>query len=151
MKPFIKDFVEKYITQEMIDLAKNNADEMGLENVEFRLGDIENLPLEDEIVDVIISNCVINLAPDKDKVFREAYRVLKNGGRMIISDIVTEGELPKEIREDRDAWAGCIAGALDEKLYLEKIFNVGFRDVQMSSKIPCMGNVFSAQIKASKH
>lgn len=138
------------MTQDMIDLAKKNADEMGLENVEFRLGDIENLPVEDESVDVIISNCVINLSPDKDKVFSEAFRVLKPGGRMMVSDIVSEGELPRDIREDPDAWAGCIAGALDEKVYLEKIRGAGFRDIQVLSKRRFMDIVNSIEVEAHK-
>ena len=138
------------MTQDMIDLARKNADEAGLENVEFRLGDIEDLPVESGSVDVIISNCVINLAPDKDKVFREAYRVLRPGGRMMVSDIVTKGELPKDIREDPDAWAGCVAGALDESVYLEKLRGVGFKDVKVLSKTSFMDIVASAQIEAHK-
>jgi len=138
------------MTQDMIDLARKNANEAGFENVEFRLGDIEDLPVESGSVDVIISNCVINLAPDKDKVFREAYRVLKPGGRMMVSDIVTKEELPKEIREDPDAWAGCVAGALDEAAYLKKLSDVGFRDAKVVSETLFMEIVASAQIEAHK-
>ena len=138
------------MTEEMVKLARRNAVEMGLENVEFRLGEIENLPVEDESVDVIISNCVINLSPDKDRVFSEAFRVLKPGGRMIISDIVSEGELPQEIREDPDAWAGCIGGALDEKIYLEKIGKAGFRDIRVQSKRGFMDIVNSIEVEAHK-
>jgi SAM-dependent methyltransferase len=138
------------MTQDMIDLARKNADEAGFENVEFRLGDIEDLPVESGSVDVIISNCVINLAPDKDRVFKEAYRVLRAGGRVMVSDIVTKGELPKEIREDPDAWAGCVAGALDEDVYIEKLRSAGFKDVKVLSKTSFMDIVSSAQIEAHK-
>ena len=138
------------MTQEMIDLAKKNADKIELRNVEFRLGDAEDLPVEDESVDVIISNCVINLAPDKDRVFSEAYRVLKPGGRMTISDIVTDGDLPQAVRDDPDAWAGCVAGALDMEEYLEKIRNAGFKEVSVLSKRPFMRQVYSAEIEAHK-
>jgi len=101
--------------------------------VEFRLGDMEKLPVGDESVDVIISNCVINLSPDKSKVFQEAYRVLKPKGRLIVSDIVSEGVLPDEIKCDPDAWACCIAGALEQREYLEKIKKAGFEDVEVVS------------------
>jgi ubiquinone/menaquinone biosynthesis C-methylase UbiE len=138
------------MTQDMIDLARKNAEEAGFDNVEFRLGDIENLPVESGSVDVIISNCVINLAPDKDKVFKEAYRVLRAGGRVMVSDIVTKGELPKEIREDPDAWAGCVAGALDEAVYVGKLRSAGFRDVKVLSKTSFMDIVSSAEIEAHK-
>ncbi len=138
------------MTQDMIDLAKKNADDMGLKNVEFRLGEIEDLPVEDESVDVIISNCVINLSPDKDKVFDEAYRVLKPGGRIIISDIVTNGELPPEVRNDPDAWAECIAGAIDEEEYLNKIADAGFEDIHVLSKKSYTDRIFSAEIEANK-
>jgi ubiquinone/menaquinone biosynthesis C-methylase UbiE len=138
------------MTQGMIDLARKNADDAGFENVEFRLGDIEDLPVDSGSVDVIISNCVINLAPDKDRVFKEAYRVLRAGGRVMVSDIVTKGELPKEIREDPDAWAGCVAGALDEAIYIEKLRSAGFKDVKVLSKTDFMDIVSSAQIEAHK-
>lgn len=138
------------MTQDMIDLARKNADEIGIENAEFRLGDIEDLPVEDGTVDIIISNCVINLAPDKDKVFGEAHRVLKPGGRIMVSDIVTDGELPPSVKDDPDAWAACVAGALDEQEYLGKIKNAGFRDVNVVSKRSFMGLVYSAEIEAFK-
>ncbi len=138
------------MTDEMVELARRNAENMGLMNVEFRLGEIENLPVEDESVDVIISNCVINLSPDKDSVFSEAFRVLRPGGRMIVSDIVSEGELPREIREDPDAWAECIAGALDEGVYLEKIRKAGFVNVQVKSKRQFMELVNSVEVEAHK-
>jgi SAM-dependent methyltransferase len=138
------------MTGEMIQLAKENAERMKTENVEFRLGEIENLPLEDEMVDVIISNCVINLSPDKDKVFSEAFRVLKPGGRLLISDIVTHGELPSEIRENLEMWAACVAGALDEKDYLQKIRNAGFKEVEVIAKNDFMGMVSSIKVRAYK-
>jgi len=138
------------MTQEMLDLASKNADELGLENVEFRKGDIEDLPVEDETVDVIISNCVINLAPDKDKVFSEAYRVLKPGGRIMVSDIVTDGELPESIRSDPDAWAACVSGALDVNDYTGKIQNAGFENVKVVDKRGFRGVVFSAEVEAYK-
>lgn len=118
------------MTQEMIELAQKNAQKAGAQNVEFRLGEMEDMPLEDESIDVIISNCVINLSPDKDKVFAEAYRVLKPGGRMVISDLVTEGDLPPTVRQSVEAWAGCVAGALDKREYLEKVQAAGFVDLK---------------------
>jgi len=138
------------MTEEMVQLAKENAEKMKAENVEFRLGEIENLPLEDEMVDVIISNCVINLSPDKDKVFREAFRVLKPGGRLLISDIVTQGELPKEIRENLEMWAACVAGALDEKDYIQKIMDAGFEKVEVIAKNDFMAMVSSIKVRAYK-
>lgn len=119
------------MTKEMVDKATRIANEHGYQNVEFYLGEMENLPLEDESVDVIISNCVINLCPDKSKVFSEAYRVLKPGGRVVISDIVSEGALPEEIKSDLDAWACCIGGTIEEKEYLEKMKQAGFKDIQV--------------------
>lgn len=137
------------MTPEMIQKAKKNAEKLGVKNVEFRAGDIEDMPIEDESVDVIISNCVINLAPDKDKVFREAYRVLKPEGRMLLSDIVSEGELPREVRDDAEAWAGCIAGALPEKKYLQSIEQAGFVNVKVVSKVR-LGLISSDKIEAHK-
>jgi SAM-dependent methyltransferase len=121
------------MTEEMVDKAKNIARDHGYHNVEFRLGEIENLPVEDESVDVILSNCVINLSPNKSKVFREAYRVLKPDGRLIVSDIVSEGVLPAEIKNNPDAWATCIGGALEQQEYLQKVRKAGFEDVQVLS------------------
>ncbi len=138
------------MTEEMVQLAKENAERMKVENVEFRLGEIENLPVEDGAVDVIISNCVINLSPDKDKVFSEAFRVLRPGGRMLISDIVSQGELPDEIRENLEMWAACVAGALDEKVYLQKIMNAGFEKVEVIAKNDFMGMVSSLKVRAYK-
>ncbi len=117
------------MTQEMIDRASANAVKADYTNVEFRLGDIESLPLEEATVDVTISNCVINLAPDKRRVFSEIYRVLKNGGHFTVSDIVTFGNVPEKIRKDVELWAGCIAGALDQNEYLKIIKEIGFKNI----------------------
>jgi len=122
------------MTEEMIKKANKTAKKYGYKNVEFRLGEIENLPVDDNSVDVIISNCVINLSPDKLRTYKEAYRVLKPGGRILISDLVTEGELPEKIRKNLDAWAGCIAGALEKKKYIRTIRKAGFRKVKIVSQ-----------------
>jgi SAM-dependent methyltransferase len=122
------------MTPDMIKLARRNAKKIGATNVEFRYGEMEEIPLPDESVNVIISNCVINLSPDKDAVFREANRVLQPGGRISISDIVVDGELPQPIRDSLNAWAGCIAGALDEDDYLDKIRAAGFEAVSVQSR-----------------
>jgi arsenite methyltransferase len=114
------------MTEEMIAKARILAKEHGYSNVEFRLGDIEKMPLGDGSVDVIISNCVINLAPDKSKVFKEAYRVLKNGGKLYVSDIVLLGKLTAEQLNDEDLLSGCVAGALQKEDYLGKIQQAGF-------------------------
>ena len=121
------------MTEEMVEKARGIARDYGYHNVEFRLGEIEQLPLEDDSVDAIISNCVINLSTDKSKVFREAYRALKPGGRLTVSDIVSEGVIPDEIKNDPDAWTGCIAGALQQQEYLERIKKAGFAHVQILS------------------
>lgn len=121
------------MTGEMVAKAERIAKNHGYSNVEFRLGEIEKLPVGDESVDVIISNCVINLAPDKSKVFQEAYRALKPEGRLTVSDIVCERALPDEIKNDPDAWACCIGGALEQGEYLKKIREAGFEDVQVLS------------------
>ena len=117
------------MTPEMIALARRNATKVGAANVEFRQGMIESIPLDDATVDVIISNCVINLSPDKDAVFREAFRVLRPGGRLQVSDIVWTRPVPDGVRDDMEQWAGCIAGALVESEYLGKISAAGFTDV----------------------
>mgnify|MGYP001814543631 CR=1 FL=1 len=121
------------MTGEMVEKANGIAGDHAYHNVEFRLGEIEKLPVEDESVDAIISNCVINLSPDKAKVFGEARRVLKLGGRLIVSDIVSEGALPDEIRNDSNAWACCIGGALEQQEYLGQIRKAGFGEVQVLS------------------
>ena len=120
------------MTAQMIEKARANKAKMGIKNVEFRLGEIEHLPVADDTVDVIISNCVINLSPDKPQVIREAYRALKPGGRLSVSDIVTDGLLPNEIKNNLSAWAGCVAGALDVKDYIAAIEEAGFEDVELT-------------------
>jgi SAM-dependent methyltransferase len=114
------------MTDEMLALAEENKRKSGLANVEFLKGEIEHIPLPDNSVDVIISNCVINLSADKDQVLREAFRVLRPGGRLAVSDIVTRGEIPPAIRRSIELWVGCIAGALDEQEYLGKLRAAGF-------------------------
>jgi len=121
------------MTEEMVDKAEEIARNYSYRNVEFRLGEIESLPVKDESVDVVISNCVINLSPDKSKVFQEAYRALKPGGRLTVSDIVSERALPDDIKIDSNAWACCIGGALEQQKYLEKIKEAGFEDVRVLS------------------
>ena len=122
------------MTPDMIRLAQRNAKKVGAANVEFRLGEMEDIPLLDESVDVVISNCVINLSPDKDMVFREVYRVLRPGGRLSVSDVVVDGDLPQAIRDRLDAWAACVSGALDESEYLNKIRAAGFERVEVLSR-----------------
>ncbi|MCK9391331.1 MAG: arsenite methyltransferase [Syntrophales bacterium] len=119
------------MTPEMLDKARANAQKGGYQNVEFRLGEIENLPVADNTADIIISNCVINLSPDKGRVFREAFRVLKPGGRLMVSDIVLLKELPAALQESVAAYTGCVAGALMKEDYLQKIAAAGFGEVQI--------------------
>ncbi len=119
------------MTPEMLDKARENVRKGNYENVEFRLGEIENLPVANNSVDVIISNCVINLSQDKPKVFKEAFRVLKPGGRLMVSDIVLLGDLPQEILNSVEAYVGCIAGASKKSDYLEAIKAAGFRQVKV--------------------
>ncbi|MDA8233590.1 MAG: arsenite methyltransferase [Clostridia bacterium] len=122
-------------TPEMVRLAKAHAGEMGLDNVEFLLGDIGQIPLEDNSVDVIISNCVINLALDKDTVFQEAYRVLKPGGLITFSDIVLYGELPEIVRSSIQNWAGCLAGALNKDEMINKMKVAGLKDLTVTQEV----------------
>ena len=119
------------MTDEMLALANENKRKAGAENVEFLLGEIENIPLPDNTVDVIISNCVINLSADKDLVLREAFRVLKPGGRFAVSDVVTRGEIAAAVRESVLAWVGCIAGALEENEYRGKLATAGFEQIEI--------------------
>ena len=119
------------MTDEMLALANENKRKAGAENVEFMKGEIENIPLPDNSVDVIISNCVINLSADKDRVLREAFRVLKPGGRLAVSDVVTRGEIKPEIRKNVLLWVGCVAGALDENEYRGKLASAGFEQVEI--------------------
>ncbi|MCF7870245.1 MAG: arsenite methyltransferase [Candidatus Omnitrophica bacterium] len=122
------------MTDEMLDKARTNAKKGGYDNVEFRLGEIEKLPIEDSVIDVIISNCVINLSPDKEDVFKEAFRVLKPGGRLMVSDLVLEKELSKEIKESVEAYLGCLAGAVKKDKYLHLIDAAGFKDIKVISE-----------------
>ncbi len=117
------------MTDAMLQLARQNQQQAGVSNVEFLKGEIENVPLPDETVDVIISNCVVNLSGDKDKVFSEAFRVLKPGGRLAISDVVSQREVPASIRASMEHWIGCIAGALDVSDYRARLEKAGFMDV----------------------
>lgn len=119
------------MTPEMVEKAKANAEKGGFQNVEFRLGEIENLPVSGSEVDVIISNCVINLSPEKGKVFKEAFRVLKPGGRLMVSDLVLLKPLPEIVRQSVEAYVGCIAGAVMKDEYLAAIMDAGFRDLRV--------------------
>jgi SAM-dependent methyltransferase len=117
------------MTEEMLDLARENQRKAGVENVEFLKGEIESIPLPDNSVDVVISNCVINLSADKDKVLREAFRVLKPGGRFAVSDVVVRGDVPEQVRRSIEMWVGCIAGALHDDEYIGKLAKAGFGNV----------------------
>ena len=119
------------MTDEMLALARENQRQAGVENVEFLKGEIENIPLPDHSVDVIISNCVINLSADKDRVLHEAFRVLKPGGRFAVSDVVTRGEVPADVRQNVLLWVGCIAGALEDSDYAAKLANAGFAGIDI--------------------
>lgn len=119
------------MTDDMLALARENQRQAGVTNVEFLKGEIEHIPLPDTAVDVIISNCVINLSADKDRVLREAMRVLKPGGRLAVSDVVVRGDVPEEVRKSMLLWVGCIAGALEENEYLAKLRNAGFENVSI--------------------
>jgi arsenite methyltransferase len=119
------------MTDEMLALAEENKKKSGLMNVEFLKGEIENIPLPDNTVDVIVSNCVINLSGDKDRVLREAFRVLKPGGRFAISDVVVRGEVPEQIRKSMELWVGCVAGALSDTEYQQKLAAAGFDSIDI--------------------
>jgi SAM-dependent methyltransferase len=121
------------MTDEMLALAEENKRKSGLTNVEFLKGEIENIPLPDNSVDVIVSNCVINLSGDKDRVLREAFRVLKPGGRFAISDVVVRGEVPEEISKSMELWVGCVAGALSDTEYQQKLAAAGFESVDIEA------------------
>jgi len=120
------------MTPEMLERARSSAKRLNLSNVEFRQGYIEELPVDSNTVDIIISNCVINLSPDKSKVFAETFRVLKPGGKLAVSDIVTDGPLPDSVRKSLSAWAGCVAGAVDAKEYIGMMEAVGFTNVSIN-------------------
>lgn len=119
------------MTEEMLALARENQKKAGLENAEFLKGEIENIPLPGSSVDVIVSNCVINLSADKDKALREAFRVLKPGGRFAVSDVVVRGDVPAPIRRSMELWVGCIAGALKDSDYIQKLAQAGFDDIHI--------------------
>ncbi|MCX6011500.1 MAG: arsenite methyltransferase, partial [Chloroflexi bacterium] len=144
------------MTPEMIEKARENARQGGYMNVEFRLGDIENLPVADNSVDVVISNCVINLVPDKRRVFKETFRVLKPGGRLMVSDIVLLRELPDVIKNSVEAYIGCLSGAIMRDEYIGAIEAAGFQDVRIADEtsfpVDCMANDPTAKviIKSSK-
>jgi len=142
------------MTPEMLDKARENADKGGYRNVEFRLGEIENLPVADKTVDIVISNCVINLSSDKKRVFTEAFRVLKPGGRLMVSDIVLSQELPQFIKNSVAGYVGCISGAILKEKYLDAIHEAGFYDVtvidETSFPIELMLNDAEAQTLIKK-
>jgi arsenite methyltransferase len=124
------------LTPEMIAKANKNKEKLGFKNVEFYLGEIEEMPLENNIADVVISNCVLNLVPDKKKAFSEMYRITKPGGHFCVSDIVLKGELPKGLQDSAAMYAGCVAGAMQQEDYLGQISQAGFKDIQIKkSKI----------------
>ena len=120
------------MTPEMLEKARASAKRMGVTNVEFRQGFLEDLPVDDNSIDVVISNCVINLSPDKDKVFNEVFRVLAPGGKLAVSDIVTDGPLPEAIKQSLSMWAGCVAGAVDAKDYIAMMETAGFTDITVT-------------------
>ena len=147
------------MTPEMLERARLAASRLGFRNVEFRQGYLENLPVEAASVDVIISNCVINLSPDKPQVFREVFRTLRPGGRVAVSDIVTNGPLPEALQKDMEAWGACVAGALDVSEYTTGLTEAGFTDVKVQPKgdaselieaAGLKGKIFSAAITARK-
>ena len=119
------------MTEDMIDLAEKNKAKLGFTNIEFKLGEIESLPLTDNLADVVVSNCVLNLVPNKQKAFSEIHRVLKNGGHFCISDIVLKGELPPQFKKSAELYAGCVSGALQQEEYLGLIDEAGFKDVKV--------------------
>lgn len=139
------------MTDEMVEKARRNAIKGNYTNVEFKKGDIEELPVEDDSIDIIISNCVINLAPDKAKVFKEAYRVLKPGGRLMISDIVLVKQLPKELKEDNDLLTGCISGAIIKQDYFSSLEKAGFINITIHKEIPMFLEQYAHSVTFSAH
>jgi ubiquinone/menaquinone biosynthesis C-methylase UbiE len=123
-------------TPAMIRKARANAEKLGYNNVEFREGDIDDMPVHDQLADVVVSNCVLNLVPDKQKVIEEIFRVLKPGGHFSISDIVLVGDLPHALREDAEMYAGCVAGAIQKDAYLQHIKNTGFEHMALQKEKP---------------
>jgi arsenite methyltransferase len=137
------------MTDAMLEKARKNQALLGLPNVEFRKGEMEHMPIADASIDVIISNCVINLSPDKDRVFSEAHRVLRPGGRLMVADIVTAGELPAELRTT-EAWTGCIGGAIPLDDYVAKLRAAGFAEVQVVASREWQPVMLSVKVKAVK-
>lgn len=123
-------------TEVMINKARQNADQLGFNNVEFRLGDIENMPVGGNSIDVVVSNCVLNLVPDKARAFCETFRVLKSGGHFSVSDVVLKGELPEGLRNDAEMYAGCVSGAIQKEEYLKIIQNTGFQELTIQKEKP---------------
>lgn len=121
-------------TERMVEKARANAEKLGFNNVEFRFGDIEQMPVSANVADVVVSNCVLNLVPNKFNVLKEVYRVLKPGGHFSISDIVLEGELPAKLREAAEMYAGCVSGAIQKKVYLELIHSTGFKNITVQKE-----------------
>lgn len=122
------------MTEKMVDKARRNAEKLNYDNVRFVLGDIEEMPLDDNLADVVVSNCVLNLVPDKETAFRETYRIIRPGGHFSISDVVTRGELPASLKEDAEMYAGCVAGAIDSDEYLAIIKKTGFKNVTVQKQ-----------------
>ena len=144
------------MTEEMIRKANENKNKVNIANVEFRFGEIENLPVDNSTVDRVISNCVINLVPNKENAFKEIYRVLKNGGKLTVSDIVVDGAITEEERRDASLWAGCISGALDRREYIGIIEKTGFKEVKVVSEkrydyqLKSKAGLFSITVTATK-
>ena len=143
------------MTPEMLELARSNCVRVKANNVEFRQGEIENLPIDTDFVDVVISNCVVCLSPDKEAVFREAFRVLRKGGRLHISDMMLVGELPEEIRNDPKKWAECVSGADQKEKYLERLERAGFSEITIQGEErhkadPSLENLRSVYVRAVK-
>jgi len=139
------------MTEDMLRLARDNQRQAGVANAEFLQGEMENIPLPNDSVDVIISNCVINLSADKDRVLAEAFRVLRPGGRFAVSDIVSRGEIPDAVRRNLELWTGCIAGALDENDYLLRLKRAGFVEASIEpTRIYGDGQFFGAFVRARK-
>ena len=139
-------------TPKMIEKARKNAEKLGFNNVEFREGDIDQMPVSDDLADVVVSNCVLNLVPDKEKVMKEIFRVLKPGGHFSISDIVLIGELPKALKQDAEMYAGCVAGAIQKELYLKLIQDSGFKKitVQKEKTIQIPDDILSKYLDAEE-
>jgi ubiquinone/menaquinone biosynthesis C-methylase UbiE len=122
------------MTEKMIEKARRNTEKIGFDNISFVLGDIEDMPIRNNLADVIVSNCVLNLVPDKEKAFAEMYRIIKPGGHFSISDVVTRGALPKKLQEDAEMYSGCVAGAIEIEKYLSIIANAGFENINIQKK-----------------